>query len=51
MPISTIVAALIAGWGAGVVTGLIGASAVTFAVPVLVLFSTLSAYRPSESAC
>ena len=45
MPISTIVAALIAGCGAGVVTGLIGASAVTFAVPVLVTFASLSAYQ------
>ena len=45
MPISTIVAALIAGCGAGVVTGLIGASAVTFAVPVLVTFAALSAYE------
>jgi len=42
---STIVAVLIAGCGAGVVTGLIGASAVTFAVPVLVLFTSLSAYE------
>jgi uncharacterized membrane protein YfcA len=45
LPISTIVAALIAGWGAGIVTGLIGASAVTFAVPVLVMFSSLTAYQ------
>jgi uncharacterized membrane protein YfcA len=45
MALSTIVAALIAGWGAGVVTGLIGASAVTFAVPVLVMFAPLSAYQ------
>ncbi len=45
MPVSTIVAALIAGCGAGVVTGLIGASAVTFAVPVLVTFASLSAYQ------
>ena len=45
MPISTVVAALIAGCGAGVVTGLIGASAVTFAVPVLVTFAALSAYE------
>ena len=45
MSISTIVAALIAGCGAGVVTGLIGASAVTFAVPVLVTFAALSAYE------
>lgn len=45
MPVSTIVAALIAGCGAGVVTGLIGASAVTFAVPILVTFASLSAYE------
>lgn len=45
MPISTIAAVLIAGCGAGIVTGLIGASAVTFAVPVLVLFTSLSAYE------
>ena len=45
LPISTITAALIAGCGAGVVTGLIGASAVTFAVPVLVTFSSMSAYE------
>jgi len=45
LPISTIFAALIAGCGAGVVTGLIGASAVTFAVPVLVTFASLSAYK------
>jgi len=45
LPLSTIFAALIAGCGAGVVTGLIGASAVTFAVPVLVMFSTLTAYQ------
>ena len=44
MSTSTIVSALIAGCGAGVVTGLIGASAVTFAVPVLVMFTSLSAY-------
>jgi uncharacterized membrane protein YfcA len=45
LAISTILAALIAGCGAGVVTGLIGASAVTFAVPVLVMFTRLSAYE------
>jgi len=45
LTVSTIVAALIAGCGAGVVTGLIGASAVTFAVPVLVMFTSLSAYE------
>ena len=45
MPLSTIVAALVAGCGAGVVTGLIGASAVTFAVPVLVAFASLSTYQ------
>jgi len=45
LPISTIVAVLIAGFGAGAVTGLIGASAVTFAVPVLVLFASLSVYQ------
>jgi hypothetical protein len=42
---STIVAALIAGCGAGVVTGLIGASAVTIAVPILVMFASLSAFE------
>jgi uncharacterized membrane protein YfcA len=41
---STIVASLIAGCGAGVVTGLIGASAVTIAVPILVMFASLSAF-------
>jgi uncharacterized protein len=35
---------LVAGLGAGIVTGLIGASAVTFAVPVLVTFVSISAY-------
>lgn len=45
MATSTIIAALIAGCGAGVVTGLIGASAVTFAVPVLVMFTSLTAYE------
>lgn len=44
MPISTIVVALIAGCGAGIVTGLIGASAVTVAVPFLVTFAALPAY-------
>lgn len=45
MSIATIVTVLIAGCGAGVVTGLIGASAVTFAVPVLVLFAAVPAYE------
>ena len=45
MSTSIIVAALIAGFGAGAVTGLIGASAVTFAVPILVTFASLSAYE------
>jgi len=45
LSIATIVAVLIAGCGAGVVTGLIGASAVTFAVPVLILFASVSAYQ------
>lgn len=44
MPISTIVIALIAGCGAGIVTGLIGASAVTIAVPILVTFTSMPAY-------
>jgi len=44
LALSTSIAALIAGLGAGIVTGLIGASAVTFAVPVLVMFVPLSAY-------
>jgi len=41
---SIVVAALVSGLGAGIVTGLIGASAVTFAVPVLVTFVSISAY-------
>ncbi|MFC2081836.1 sulfite exporter TauE/SafE family protein [Candidatus Bipolaricaulota bacterium] len=45
MSMSTIIAALIAGCGAGAVTGLIGASAITFAVPILVMFAGLSAYE------
>jgi uncharacterized protein len=44
LAISTVITALVAGLGAGVVTGLIGASAVTFAVPVLVTFLSISAY-------
>ena len=44
MPISIAVVALIAGCGAGIVTGLIGASAVTIAVPILVTFASLPAY-------
>ncbi|MEA3329328.1 MAG: sulfite exporter TauE/SafE family protein [Nanoarchaeota archaeon] len=35
---------LFAGWGAGIVTGLIGASAVMFAAPVMVLFLGFDAY-------
>lgn len=44
MPTTTVVVALIAGCGAGIVTGLIGASAVTIAVPILVTFTALPAY-------
>lgn len=43
--ISSILITLLAGWGAGVVTGIIGASAATVVVPILVAFLDYEAYQ------
>jgi len=44
MPWIEIVVALIAGWGAGVVTGFVGASAAVTVVPMLVIFLGIDPY-------
>jgi len=43
--IASILITLLAGWGAGVVTGIIGASAATVVVPMLVTFLGYEAYQ------
>lgn len=43
--LTQIIVLLLAGWGAGTVTGLIGASAVVFVVPMLLVFLNIEAYQ------
>ena len=43
--IASILVTLLAGWGAGVVTEIIGASAATVVVPMLVTFLDYEAYQ------